>query len=566
MKAKSLLSVIVLAMISMFQGFAQTDPIQSGQFLIKEQQYNKAVDALLNAPESTQKNELLGEAYFKLGKADLALAAFQKAAADPLSFNATCGLAAIDLKNGDKAKAMAAFDKVIKSNKKNNAAYVSVVNYCMAQAVPDTALARKYLTLALAVSYKTPAFHVLSGDINYASEKFGPAANDYERAYFYDAKYAEAYRKVGVIYTHAKSYKQALDAFNSGIAIDPSQILIYKNLGDLYYMFGKYADAEAAYKTYIDRAESNIDDTERYAFTLFYTKKYQEASALLDQLIGKSKSETIIYRLKGYMANEQKDYASSISYLEKFFAGHDPSRFMISDYSYYARSLGNVGGKDSLAMITYEKAISMDTTAVDLLDELAKIYSRNKMQDQAIATYRHLIANGKDAASMNFNIGREYYFKGDAIRFVYTSKLAENKNESTPALDSMKVTMNNEFMNAKAAFEESAKLSPNFATTYLYIGRIQSILDQESLTTGAKESYEKAMAILEAGDAQKNKKPLMECYRSLGSYYYLNSERAKGAEANQLKATSISFFEKILAIDPADAQAKSVLDVLKSGK
>lgn len=98
MKAKSLLSVIVLAMISMFQGFAQTDPIQSGQFLIKEQQYNKAVDALLNAPESTQKNELLGEAYFKLGKADLALAAFQKAAADPLSFNATCGLAAIDLK------------------------------------------------------------------------------------------------------------------------------------------------------------------------------------------------------------------------------------------------------------------------------------------------------------------------------------------------------------------------------------------------------------------------------------------------------------------------------------
>jgi tetratricopeptide (TPR) repeat protein len=563
MKSMRLLLAIVVAMMTMVEGYSQNDPLKNGQFLIKEEQYNKAIEALNSAPESTQKSELLGEVYFKIGQNDLALAAFQKAAANPESFKGLCGLAALDLKNGDKAKAVLAFDKIIKSNKKNNDAYASVIEYCLAQSTPDTALANKYLAMALKLNFKSPVFHVLHGDINSIAGKYGPAANDYERAYFYDAKYTEAYRKVGVIYTRSKIYKQALEAFNKCIEIDGSQILVYKNLGDLYYMFGKYSDAETAYKTYIDRAESNADDTERYAFTLFYTKKYDEANALLDKLIGKSKSETVIYRLKGYMANETKDYATSVNYLEKFFEGHDPSRIIISDYTYYARSLSNVD-KDSLAEIIYEKAIALDTTSVELLEELAKIYSRDKKQDKAIETYRRLIANGRDASTMNFNIGREYYFKGDAIRYDYTKKLEALKNVSNPELDSMKVLMANEFVNSRAAFTESAKLSPNFATTFLYLGRIESILDPESLGTGAKENYEKAMAILEAGDQTKNKKSLLECYRSLGSYYYFNSERAKGADATQMKTTSKTFFEKILAIDPKDAQALQVMEALKN--
>jgi tetratricopeptide (TPR) repeat protein len=238
----------------------------------------------------------------------------------------------------------------------------------------------------------------------------------------------------------------------------------------------------------------------------------------------------------------------------------------VSDYSYYARSLSNIQGKDSLALVYYQKAINQDTTAVELLEEMAKIYSRNKMQDKAIETYNHIISNGGDASTVNFNIGREYYFKGDALRFKLTTKLAEFKNVMTPELDSVKVLMTNEFLKSKNAFEESSKLSPAFATNYLYLGRIHSILDPESLNTEAKDNYEKALAILEAGDFQKNKKSLLECYRSLGSYFYLNSERVQGAEGSSLKATSISFFEKILSIDPNDIQAKDVLEVLKSGK
>ena len=51
-------------------------------------------------------------------------------------------------------------------------------------------------------------------------------------------------------------------------------------------MFGKYADAETAYKTFLDRSDASINDVERYAFILFFNKKYDEANKLLDQITG----------------------------------------------------------------------------------------------------------------------------------------------------------------------------------------------------------------------------------------------------------------------------------------
>jgi len=568
MKVQRLVLAIVLAIVCALPVIAQNDPIKDGQFYIREEQYNKAVEALNKAPESSQKNALLGEAYFYLNQNDLAKSSFQKAAADPTNYKATIGLLALDLRSGDKAKADIGFEKITKANKKNTDVYATVVRYCLGQSVPDTALANKYLSVALKVNYKTSVLHVLHGDINSIASKFGAAANDYERAFYYDANNVEAYRKVGIIYARAKSFKQSSENFTKCIQIDPSQILVYKNQGDLFYLFGKYTEAEASYKIYIERADISTDDTERYAFTLFYTKKYDEANALLDKLIGKSKSEHIIYRLKGYMAYESQNYAASVESLNKFFTNYDASKFFVSDYSYYARALSKTG-KDTLAIENYEKALMLvvDSTSKetrDLMEEVAKLYSRNKMHDKAIATYRSLINSGADASSMNFNIGREYYFKADAIRLSHDTQLEALKGVSTPALDSMVVEMKGIFAKSQVAFEESAKLSPNSYINFIYIGRVQSILDPESLTTGAKDSYEKALAILEAGDVQKNKKPLMECYRSLGSYYYLNSERAKGSEANELKAKSISYFEKILVLDPADVQAKSILEALKT--
>ena len=67
-------------------------------------------------------------------------------------------------------------------------------------------------------------------------------------------------------------------------------------------------------------------------------------------------------------------------------------------------------------------------------------------------------------------------------------------------------------------------------------------------------------------DTIKNRKSIIECYKYLGSYYFLNGDRLTKTDKQKseaLKATSIAYFRKILALDPNDAQAVDVFKKLK---
>ena len=100
----------------------------------------------------------------------------------------------------------------------------------------------------------------------------------------------------------------------------------------------------------------------------------------------------------------------------------------------------------------------------------------------------------------------------------------------------------------------------------MWRGRMNSTLDPEAETTAAKDIYEKALAIFDAGDQTKNRKSVIECYKYLGSYYFLTSERILKTDKKQsevLKQTSIEFWKKILTIDPNDEQALEVFKKLK---
>ena len=113
-----------------------------------------------------------------------------------------------------------------------------------------------------------------------------------------------------------------------------------------------------------------------------------------------------------------------------------------------------------------------------------------------------------------------------------------------------------------------AKLNPEYAGSYIWKGRIQSILDPEALTTGAKEQYEKALLILEKADEAKNKKQIVECYKYLGSYYYLAYDRLYKSDkklSGEMRLKTIECFTKIKELDPADAQEKEVLSKLNMG-
>jgi tetratricopeptide (TPR) repeat protein len=452
-------------------------------------------------------------------------------------------------------------------DRKNPEVYCEIAKGCIGPTKKDTTTASKFLNLGFELKTDYAPLHITLGDYELLCHRHGPATNAYQRAYYYDPNSSLAYRKLGVIHTYARAYRDALNDLTKSIELNSDQILAYKNLGDLYYLIGKYPEAEKNYQVYMARAEVTYEDRERYAIILFFNKRYPEAAKLLEDTINHSLDVSVLSRIRGYIAYETGEYSKGVEHMSKFFKLHDPEKNIVSDYIYYGRLLQKTG-KDALAIRNYNMALSLDSTKTDIYDELAKLYTTNKMHLDAVANYKKMIAIGADKVSTYFMIGKEYSYAGEIYRQKYDSLYALQKSSNLPFTDSTSVNNLKRlyFQKADSAFLIVTALNPQYAGGFIWRGRLNALLDPEAETVDAKEAYEKALGILEAGDVNKNRRSMIECYRYLGSYYFLSSERLFKADIKQseaLKVTSIDYFRKILKLDPNDAQALDVFKKLK---
>ena len=567
---RSLLSILgILFFVS--AGFSQLITNQGLSFL-DDLQFHKARNFFLNqlktSPNDVRTNCSLGDTYLYLQLPDSAKMMYQKAlSADPKSPFPLIGMGKVALMNGDKTAQLDFFERARKLDKKNSEVYYEIAQGCFALAKKDTATGFRFLTQGIELNSKFARFHIAYGDYEALGHRYGAATNAYERAIFFDANLALAYRKLGVLHTLARANRDALNALAKSIELNSDQIMVYKNLGDLYYSLGRFAEAEKNYLIYLERAEVTQDDKERYAIILFFNKKYDEAAKLLEDVMKQNSDESVLLRIRGYIAYETKDYAKGVEFMAKFFKLHDPEKNIASDFLYYGRLLQKTG-KDTLAIENYIKALAADSTKTEIYDDLAKLYASNKMHDQAAETYKKMISNGADKVNTWFLIGKEYYFQSEVYKNQYDTAMVHQKTNNIPFTDSTAVYNQRRLYLQKAdsAFTKVTELSPEYAGGFMWRGRMNSSLDPEAETPVAKEIYEKALAIFDAGDQTKNRKSVIECYKYLGSYYFLMSERILKSDKKQsevLKQTSIEYWKKILAIDPNDEQALEVFKKLK---
>lgn len=565
-----LFSLLVLFFAGL-TSFAQ-ESAKRGISYLDDLQYHKArnffLDQIKSTPGDARTYCSLGDAYLGLLLPDSAKAMYQKALElDPKSPFPLIGFGKLALLKGDRMGKLESFEKARKMDKKNPEVYNEIAKGCIGLSKVDTATSDIYLKQGFELNSKYAGIHITFGDYESMGHRFGNAINAYERAIFFDPASTIAYRKLGQLHAFSRSYRDAINSFTKSIQLNSDQVLVYKNLGDLFYLLGRYGEAEKNYQVYMDKAEVTSEDKERYAIILFFNKKYTEAAALLEDVMKQNSDESVLLRIRGYIACETGDYQKGLEYMDKFFLLHDPAKNIALDYGYYGRLL-QMSGKDTLAIDNYKKALVLDSTKTEIYDDLAKLYSTNKMHNEAVANYKKMITYGADSVNTWFQIGKEYYFEGDSYRAKYDSLMALQKAGKIPFADSTIVNESKRlyFQKADSAFTEVTVLNPQYAGGFIWKGRMNSLLDPEALTIFAKESYEKALAILIVGDTLKNRKSIIECYKFLGSYYFLNGERLVKTDKQQseaLKATSIEYFRKILALDPADAQALEVFRQLK---
>jgi len=186
------------------------------------------------------------------------------------------------------------------------------------------------------------------------------------------------------------------------------------------------------------------------------------------------------------------------------------------------------------AMEDFKKAIAMEPLVTREFSELGKNYFTLKLYNVSAFFYSYAIEL----------VDSKTYLE-DALYYAIC-EVSLNLGKTGADLDLVSLDK------ADKAIDDFITKKPDYRDAYLYKARINNVLEKDDVMA---ENYTKYIDMIVAKgqeEIMKNKGKVMESYNSLGAHY-ANTDKAKAKE----------FFNKTLAIDPANSYAIDSLKMLK---
>jgi tetratricopeptide (TPR) repeat protein len=179
---------------------------------------------------------------------------------------------------------------------------------------------------------------------------------------------------------------------------------------------------------------------------------------------------------------------------------------------------------------------------------VAKIYEKSKDFPNAARYYELNLVNKEAPTQVDyFKIGRLYYLAG-------SNKLIGDSIQRIAYIDL-----------ASKNFLKVTEMSPTNHLGWFWEARTQALKDPETETGIAKPFYEKALVIMDQ-TPEKFKREITEALKYMGYYHYIHFEQAsiksKKDEIAVYKDSSMLFWNRVVAIDPADKQAADAIKAL----
>ena len=456
------------------------------------------------------------------------------------------------LANSEKAKAEADkeklkveqakvfFDKtLIVAGTKNAVAYIELAKTLTAAPKKDLLKAMEHIEKALALDARSVEAFIAKGDIFTERNEGTAAAENYNKALDIDKISLKAILRKAILYRRTTSYDIAIETLLEAIKIDPSFAPAYRELAENY--FAKRTKEGLAkgieyYNQYLTISKNNFSARLRYAVFLFIAKEYQRALTETIQLLQIKPDNIVALRIKAYCSLETGDFKTTKATLEKLFLKLEKNKIDKKDYEYYGKSLAKTD-QDSLAIIYFRQAFDMDTNRTDLLKEIGDAFYKLKKYNEAAAAYKEKIDSRTGVTATDYlKLGQAYYF----------ASLPVQNPDSLHAL----------LMNADSAFAKLNELSPKYASGFLWRAKTNALMDSTSALGLARPHYEKytAVALADTVNLSKYKDGLIESYKYFGAFYYSHDENIDESER---------WWKKVLELNPADEQAKKVLEMFK---
>ncbi|OWP77173.1 tetratricopeptide repeat protein [Flavobacterium oreochromis] len=544
--------------------FAQD--VESAKKAIDAEQYEKAKSILKavikSNPENGKAAFLLGNVYLRQTYQDSAKTVFQSALTkkDGGIFN-YIGLGQIDLDNVNVQAAQFNFDQATANMKKKDLEQFVYIGKAYTNSVnPNYTKAIEVLSKAKAINMNDAQTLLALGDAYYGLKSQNEAYAAYRGAYEADNTLLRAKMQLGVLLKGAKAFNEAKSAIDEVLTINSSYGPAYRELAEIYFGWALQQNDKAKFKEYTDKSleyyekymsltDYSLASRMRHADFLVIAKDYKSLEKEANEMAKMDKVNPKIFRYLGYSAYENGNIDSAVDALTKFTT-NPSSKLIAIDYLY----LGMAQLKKAIpvtaegvkpvvdealytqALLNLSKAVELDKSMSERLNEIGKIYFDRKLYKYASGVYEVAINNtaSKNYLYDNFFLGYSLYF--------------HNVAEGAKAYDIVQL------QKADKAFAAVITKSPTTQDAHIYRARVNALLMDPNAKNQMVASYDEfAKVVLNKGGdiVEKNKAKLIEAYNEVARFY---------AKTDKVKANE--YVAKSLALDPADVDAINIKNTI----
>jgi tetratricopeptide (TPR) repeat protein len=515
----------------------QVPSMEVGLKQLQNENYNAALNTFTAIAKSDPKNSAIyyyiGEVNYKEEKYDAAEKAYKKG----LDINSNCaeckiglGKLMLDEKNIDASEEY--FLSASRLGKKDDNIIALIGEAYLKSRNPNGNKAVDFLSRARDMNPKVARYWALLGEAYLLIGNNGEAMTAFETAVAKDPTTTSAYVNMGRIWSAAKQDDLAIEQLEKAIELSPNDALAYKDLIEIYIRDNQYDKVTPLLEKYSSLAGDDVGAKVRLIkFLTFQAKDYDRAITKGEALIKTNPEQYTVYRWLAWSYGEKEMWQPSYDNSKKLFDEITMKKgrnTFPSDYDYWGKAAFNLDKKDE-AWHIYKKYLELvPERSQEILDHFAKTYYKEKDYEKSIKFY-HLKGEDKPLSiTDNYYLGLAYYYADEDLK-------------------------------SDSVFIKILEASPDYAQGWMMRAKIGKQLDRadssEVKQFYSKNPYEKYIALSEANPdndptIQKN---LIEAYDYL-AVYWVQKEDYK---------TALEYYEKILALDPEHERALTNSRIIK---
>jgi Tfp pilus assembly protein PilF len=550
--------------------FTFSQDIESAKKAIDAEQFQKAKTILKNLT-STKSDQgrpffLLGTIYLNQKVNDSAALCYNKGlSASNEGYVNYVGLGQMELEKGDATAAKSNFDKATTAMKKKDfETLLDISRAYMNKVKPDYKSALAYVNKAIAIKPQDGQVQLTLGDASYGDNNINAAYSAYRDAYDIDNNLLRAKVRLALITKRSKAFEQAKNMLMDIAKINPNYGPTYRELAETYYLWatndGKNYEAYNKlaiqnYEKYMSLTDYSLDSRMRHADFMILTKDYKGLEAEANTMQKLDKVNPRILRYLGFSAYKNGNTDTAIKALTEFLSKEKKNMIGL-DYMYLglsklSKSIVSTTNPDKSVtnkvdrvlfdsgVVDVKKGIEIDKTIGDELSDLAKKMYSSKSYKEAAEIYEINASNTQSPTFFydNYYLGSSYYF-------------LNNKEGAKINSAELKKGLN--------AFDNVIKDSPKAQDAYLFKARIYGLLGEDAVNAAEMaKNYQEYITVLDTKDQAEKDKPnnktkAIEAMNNLAVYYIKTDKvKAKG------------FLDKVLLLDPADADANANIKFVK---